>query len=182
MDHRDEDGGGQLTSWPSFVQRFVPSPIGRLRLVATDGALVALDLPLLSGRHARSLAAVDGGGQPRELLDLLERAARQVEEYFLGERREFDVPLAPAGTPFQKAVWDEVARIPFGERRSYAEVALEIGRPRAVRAVGGANALNPLPILVPCHRVVGSDGRLTGYAGGLAAKEWLLSHEGVRAP
>jgi len=161
-----------MSSLVQLVQRFVPTPIGRLRLVANDEALVAIELPLLSGGGARPLPAVDARRH-----DILGRAARQFEEYFRGERREFDLPLSPEGTPFQKAVWDEVARIPFGERRSYAEVALEIGRPRAVRAVGGANARNPLPIVVPCHRVVGSDGTLTGYAGGLAAKEWLLSHE-----
>jgi len=154
-----------------LVERSVPSPIGRLRLVASGAALVAIDLP--SAKGARPLEARGARGHA-----ILDRAAAQLAEYFRGARRVFDLPLGPAGTPFQRAVWDEVALIPWGERRSYAEVALEIGRPRAVRAVGGANARNPLPIVVPCHRVVGSDGTLTGYAGGLAAKEWLLAHEG----
>lgn len=156
-----------------LFQKTVPSPIGPLRLVASGSALVALDLPKL--KSARPLPAKDARRHP-----VLEAAARELAEYFRGRRRVFEVPLEPAGTPFQRAVWDEVASIPFGEVRSYAEVALEVGRPRAVRAVGGANARNPLPIFVPCHRVVGSDGTLTGYAGGLKAKELLLSLEAAR--
>ena len=156
-----------------LFQKTVPAPIGPLRLVASGAALVALDLP--KAAHARPLPAKEARRHP-----VLDAAARELADYFRGKKRVFGTPLAPAGTPFQRAVWEEVALIPFGEVRSYAEVALEIGRPRAVRAVGGANARNPIPIFVPCHRVVGSDGTLTGYAGGLEAKELLLSLEGAR--
>ena len=104
---------------------------------------------------------------------------RQLEEYFAGERREFDLTLAPEGTPFERSVWDELRRIPFGETRSYGEIARAIGRPNASRAVGRANGANPIPIVVPCHRVIGADGSLTGYAGGLDMKRTLLELEGV---
>lgn len=105
-------------------------------------------------------------------------AARALEEYFAGERRDFDdLRLAPAGTPFQLAVWRALQRIPFGRTSSYGELARELGRPGAARAVGMANHRNPIWIIIPCHRVIGADGSLTGYGGGLAAKEWLLDHE-----
>ena len=112
---------------------------------------------------------------------VLGQAAAEFEEYFRGEREAFSVALDPVGTEFQLAVWNEVARIPYRRTKSYGEIARLIGRDRAVRAVGAANAVNPLPIIVPCHRVIGSDGSLTGYAGGLSAKRWLLDHEGVLA-
>ncbi len=102
---------------------------------------------------------------------------RQLGEYFAGERRDFDVVADPPGTPFQRTVWAELRRIDYGRTSSYGQVALAIGAPTAVRAVGGANGRNPVSIIVPCHRVVGSNGTLTGYAGGLAAKSWLLDHE-----
>jgi methylated-DNA-[protein]-cysteine S-methyltransferase len=102
---------------------------------------------------------------------------RQLQAYFAGELQEFDLPLAPTGTPFQITVWRELQAIPYGETISYGELARRIGRPKAARAVGLANGANPLPLVVPCHRVVGSDGRLTGYGGGLPIKEALLVHE-----
>ena len=108
---------------------------------------------------------------------VLDQAARELEQYFEGKRRTFSSPLAAAGTPFQREVWDALAAIPFGQSRSYAEIATAIGRSRAVRAVGAANGANPLSIFVPCHRVIGADGKLTGYGGGLPAKAWLLGHE-----
>ena len=107
---------------------------------------------------------------------------RQLAEYFAGERREFALRLAPAGTPFERSVWDELLAIPFGETRSYGEIAQAIGRPGAARAVGRANGANPIPIVVPCHRVIGADGSLTGFGGGLAAKSRLLELEGRRLP
>jgi methylated-DNA-[protein]-cysteine S-methyltransferase len=107
---------------------------------------------------------------------------RQLEQYFAGERREFDLTLAPAGTPFELAVWEELRRIPFGETRSYGEIARTLGRPTAYRAVGRANGANPIPIVVPCHRVIGSDGSLTGFGGGLDAKSRLLELEGRALP
>lgn len=111
--------------------------------------------------------------------DLLRRAARQLREYLAGKRREFELPLAPAGTPFQRSVWNSLLAIPYGETRSYGEIARSVGNPRACRAVGMANNRNPVPVFIPCHRVVGSDGSLVGYGGGLAIKERLLRLEGV---
>ncbi|WP_297722077.1 methylated-DNA--[protein]-cysteine S-methyltransferase [Intestinimonas sp.] len=108
---------------------------------------------------------------------LLRRARRELLAYFAGERRAFDLPLAPAGTDFQRAVWAALAAIPYGQTRTYGALAAAIGRPRAVRAVGQANHKNPLPILLPCHRVVGKGGALTGYAGGLDLKRALLTLE-----
>jgi O-6-methylguanine DNA methyltransferase len=108
-------------------------------------------------------------------------ARDELTAYFAGDLPAFKVRLSPCGTAFQKQVWDAVRAIPFGETRSYSEIAHSIGAPRAVRAVGGANANNHWPIIIPCHRVVGSGGNLTGYAGGLKRKEWLLRHEGALA-
>jgi methylated-DNA-[protein]-cysteine S-methyltransferase len=111
---------------------------------------------------------------------VLDRAEAELEEYFAGGRTEFTVPLRMASTSFFESVWQAVATIPFGETRSYADVARAIGRPSACRAVGMANGRNPLPLIVPCHRVVGANGTLTGYGGGLDRKRWLLEHEQPR--
>jgi methylated-DNA-[protein]-cysteine S-methyltransferase len=108
---------------------------------------------------------------------VLRAAAEQLAAYFAGELREFTLPLRPAGTPFQMAVWRALKRVPYGETVSYGELARRLGRPGAARAVGRANALNPLPVIVPCHRVIGADGALTGYAGGLCIKRALLDLE-----
>lgn len=140
------------------------SPIGPLTLVEEDGAIVQL----LFGAYGS-----DGTKTP-----VLSEAERQLTEYFSGRRREFTLPLKPAGTAFQQAVWQALRGIPFGETRSYAEIAQSVKRPRAFRAVGMANHCNPIPVIIPCHRVVGSDGSLTGYAGGLEAKRILLHLEG----
>lgn len=148
----------------------VDSPLGLLRLVADDGVLAGLYLP--EHRRARDL---DLPTEPAALPAVRE----QLAEYFAGQRTSFDLSLAVSGTPFQRDVWSALATIPYGETWSYAKLAAEVGRPRAVRAVGLANGRNPVSIVVPCHRVVGSNGALTGYAGGLAAKEWLLAHEGA---
>jgi methylated-DNA-[protein]-cysteine S-methyltransferase len=108
------------------------------------------------------------------------RAAReQLLAYFAGERRVFDLPLRPAGTPFQLQVWEALREIPFGATRSYSDVARRIGSPKSVRAVGAANGRNPLPIIVPCHRVIGSNGTMTGFGGGIPVKQFLLVHEGI---
>jgi methylated-DNA-[protein]-cysteine S-methyltransferase len=152
----------------------VESPIGTLRVQATEEGLVGVYLPEMEAPAAH--AAGGGEGHP-----VLQRAREQLAAYFAGERKAFDLPLAPEGTAFQRAVWRALGEIPFGETRSYAEIAKGIGRPSASRAVGAANGRNPVAIIVPCHRVVGADGSLTGYAGGLACKEWLLRHEGVEA-
>jgi len=110
---------------------------------------------------------------------LLTRARRQLAEYFARTRTTFDVPLDPAGSAFQRRVWDALRAIPYGTTLSYSELARRLGDPRATRAVGAANARNPIPIIVPCHRVVGASGQLTGFGGGLDRKRWLLEHEGV---
>jgi methylated-DNA-[protein]-cysteine S-methyltransferase len=144
----------------------IDSPLGPLRLVADEDALAGVYLP------AQPAPAAPPGRTP-----LLARAAAQLAEYFAGARRDFDVPLAPRGTGFQERVWRELTRIPYGETRSYGELARAIGRPSASRAVGAANGKNPISILVPCHRVIAGSGALTGYAGGLDAKRWLLAHE-----
>ncbi|WP_419147658.1 methylated-DNA--[protein]-cysteine S-methyltransferase [Pseudoalteromonas 'SMAR'] len=106
-------------------------------------------------------------------------AQQQLSEYFSGARRQFDLSFDVSGTPFQQQVWRLLACIPFGETQSYGWIAQQLGKPKAVRAVGAANGKNPLSIVIPCHRVIGANGKLTGYAGGLAAKQWLLQHEGA---
>jgi methylated-DNA-[protein]-cysteine S-methyltransferase len=149
---------------------FADTPIGALRLVAEGGRLTEIDFA-----GAPRLAAGDGGLAPGDRV--LVAAARELAEYFRGERRTFSLPLAPCGTTFQRRVWDALREIPYGETRSYAFLAAHVGRPKAARAVGAANGANPFAIVVPCHRVIGSDGTLTGYAGGLGIKNWLLEHE-----
>lgn len=109
---------------------------------------------------------------------VLAEAIRQLAEYFRGDRTTFDLPLATGGTPFQQQVWNALMRIPYGATASYGDVARWIRRPDAVRAVGAANGANPIAIVVPCHRVIGADGRLVGYGGGLERKRWLMAHEG----
>jgi methylated-DNA-[protein]-cysteine S-methyltransferase len=148
----------------------VPSPLGPLRLVATADALTEIWLP---GETPSGAPDPVGAAAPPPLAE----ARRQLEAYFAGDLREFDLPLAPAGTPFQREVWERLRAIPYGRTVSYGELARRLGRPDAVRAVGAANGRNPLPIVIPCHRVIGSDGRLVGYGGGLAAKAMLLDHE-----
>jgi methylated-DNA-[protein]-cysteine S-methyltransferase len=147
----------------------IESPIGPLRLDVEEGALVAVHLP--EGRRP-AISAVERPEDP-----VLAAAARQLEDYFAGRRVTFELPLRPRGTAFQRAVWDALRAIPPGETRSYGEIARAVGKPAAVRAVGAANGRNPLAIVVPCHRVIGAGGTLTGYAGGLEAKRWLLEHE-----
>lgn len=159
----------------SIVSKEHPSPLGPLHLVATDAALMGVHFG--EHRHAPELEAPSSDRHP-----VLEQAARELDEYFAGRRRVFTVPLLAHGTPFQERVWQALRRIPYGARCSYGDVARAIGNPKSVRAVGLANGRNPIGIIVPCHRVIGADGSLTGYGGGLAAKEWLLRHEAVRRP
>ncbi|SDB42033.1 methylated-DNA-[protein]-cysteine S-methyltransferase [Pseudidiomarina indica] len=110
---------------------------------------------------------------------LTQRAKHQLQEYFAGQRTQFDLPLAPQGTPFQQQVWQQLLQVPYGQTVSYQAIATAIGRPKACRAVGGANGNNPLPIIIPCHRIIGANGTLTGYTGGIDKKVWLLTHEGA---
>jgi methylated-DNA-[protein]-cysteine S-methyltransferase len=144
------------------------SPIGPLTLTG-DGTRLSGVYPAQHVRRPALPAEADADAYPD--------ARRQLTSYFDGTRREFDLDLAPAGTDFQRRVWAELRRIPFGCTAQYGQIARRIGVPTAVRAVGAANGRNPLSIVVPCHRVIGADGALTGYAGGVAAKGWLLEHE-----
>lgn len=151
------------------------TPIGLLLLVSDGAGLVEIGLP----HRGRAQPAPDDAKAGKVKL---RAAARELDEYFAGTRQQFDVPLHPSGTPFQLEVWGALLTIPYGETTSYADIARRIRRPRAVRAVGAANGANPLAIIVPCHRVIGSHGDLVGYGGGLAAKRWLLAHERRHAP
>lgn len=146
----------------------VDSPIGPLRIaVDATGRLLRLDLP---PQPPLPFAATPSPARCAHV-------AQQLRQYFAGERTGFELELAPRGTAFQQRAWQALRAIPFGATRSYAEQARALGNAAAARAVGAANARNPIAIVVPCHRVVGSDGSLTGFAGGLAAKQWLLQHE-----
>lgn len=148
------------------------SPCGELLLVTNGQALT--DLHMASGKYVPAIAP---GWRPDDAHPVLAQTRSELAEYFAGTRRVFHVPLAPRGTPFQQAAWRALSAIAYGTTRSYAEQARAIGRPTATRAVGAANGRNPIAILIPCHRVVGRDGSLTGYAGGLARKTWLLALE-----
>lgn len=147
------------------------SPVGRLRLVGGDLGLRAVLWPLERDGRVR---LPDASGRSHPVLD---DARRQLDEYFAGTRRHFDLPLDLRGTEFQTAVWRSLIDITYGETSTYAKQAVGLGRPSAVRAVAGAIGRNPISIVVPCHRVVGADGSLTGFAGGLDAKQHLLHHE-----
>jgi methylated-DNA-[protein]-cysteine S-methyltransferase len=161
----------------------VESPCGPL-LCVVDEASAVIRIEFGNGRDAQKVKErmQDRGIEVIEDPARTAEVRRQLAEYFAGERREFDLVLAPAGTPFERSVWDELRKIPFGETRSYGEIAQALGRPGAARAVGRANGANPIPIVVPCHRVIGSDGSLTGFGGGLDAKSRLLELEGLALP
>jgi len=150
------------------------SPVGELLLVCNGEAIT--DLHITTGKY---VPAVNSDWLRGERQPVLQQARRELDEYFTGRRRAFSLPLAPRGTDFQKQAWAALLTIPFGETRTYAQQAQTIGRPKAVRAVGTANGKNPIGIVVPCHRVIGANGTLTGYAGGLDNKAFLLSLEGV---
>ncbi|WP_296258218.1 MULTISPECIES: methylated-DNA--[protein]-cysteine S-methyltransferase [unclassified Pseudomonas] len=157
----------------TFTYRFIDSPVGQLKLIAKGSALAAIlwenDRP---NRVLLGAMSEDRGSH------ILEQTEQQLAEYFAGARDRFDLPLDFHGTPFQKKVWEALLTIPFGQTRSYLDIAIQIGNPTAVRAVGAANGKNPISIVAPCHRVIGSSGALTGFAGGLAAKQLLLTLEG----
>lgn len=155
----------------------VATPFGPLRVRATAAGIVSIELPPFPAGPPAHATPPDS--TPEDNHALHAEAARQLQAYFAGELRSFRLPLAPAGTPFQREVWAALVRIPFGETRSYLQIATALGNPAATRAVGAANGKNPIAVVVPCHRVIGASGALTGYAGGLSAKAWLLRHEGV---
>jgi methylated-DNA-[protein]-cysteine S-methyltransferase len=151
------------------------SPVGRLDLIASEAALVAVLWEREDPRRVRLEPLVDAADHP-----ILERTARQLGEYFAGTRTVFDIPLDFRGPDFQRSVWQALLTIPFGETRTYGQIAQAVGRPTASRAVGAANGRNPISIIAPCHRVIGADGSLTGFAGGMENKRLLLNLEGVR--
>jgi len=166
----------QKNAEKQYVYRIMNSPVGALKLVGSDDGLAAIlwdnDRP---GRVPLSIVAEDDSHP------VLVETERQLREYFAGKRRTFDLPLDFAGTEFQQKVWQALLAIPFGETRSYRQIATEIGSAKAIRAVGAANGRNPISIIAPCHRVVGSAGDLRGFAGGLERKAYLLRLEGADA-
>ncbi len=146
---------------------FFDSPIGPLKLVAENSALISLEF----------LRAIpDIAPQPDAFL---EQVMTQLDEYFRHKRQKFEIALAPKGTPFQTKVWQALLQIPYGQTASYKDIALAIGQPKAFRAVGLANGRNPIPIIIPCHRVIRTNGELGGFSSGLHIKRWLLKHEGI---
>ena len=158
------------------VHVILPSPIGPLTLVAEAGQLTALYLD--AQRHRPDEESFGEPGDPGAAP--FSAAARQLADYFAGQLTGFDLPLAPAGTDFQRGVWAALRTIPYGQTWSYTQLAEKIGRASAVRAVGLANGKNPISVVIPCHRVIGSDGSLTGYGGGLDRKRFLLDLESAR--
>ncbi len=172
-----------------LYRKEIMTPCGPLTLLCDGRALTAVRFGREADGAATAKTAQAGAEmfekvmptqqtqEARAAQEILEQAAREIGEYFEGKRRAFAVPTAAAGTPFQQAVWNALKEIPYGETRTYGEIARRIGHPRASRAVGQANNRNPLPIVVPCHRVIGASGALTGYAGGLAVKVRLLELE-----
>ncbi len=186
------------------AHRTIASPVGDLVLTATETGLTGVYFP--TSRHHPAVSAPSsvsphplssspdgphpltpspprsargrlfGRGGTKEVLDKTEK---QLKEYFAGSRTTFDLPLEPSGTDFQLSVWELLRKIPYGVTTSYGELARRLGEPKASRAVGAANGANPIPIIVPCHRVVGSKGELTGFGGGIERKRWLLEHEGA---
>ncbi|WP_163321862.1 methylated-DNA--[protein]-cysteine S-methyltransferase [Draconibacterium mangrovi] len=150
--------------------RYMNSPVGWLKLQSTETALAAVSFD--------SEKAENSADQP----NILENAESQLREYFAGERKNFNLQLAPEGTDFQQKIWELVQNVDFGATASYLDIAKLSGSEKNTRAVGLANGKNPIPIIIPCHRIVGSSGKLTGYAGGLERKRWLLNHELLHTP
>ena len=157
-----------------YEYTLMPSPVGQLTLVARDGKLSAILWETERANRVRLGELHEANNSP-----VLLEAQRQLQEYFAGTRNQFTLELDFTGTDFQKQVWQALLTIPFGETRSYSQIAQQIGNPKAVRAVGAANGRNPISIIAPCHRVIGASGELTGFAGGLQAKQYLLALEGT---
>mgnify|MGYP006201052923 FL=1 len=155
-----------------LVYMYMDSPVGALKLVAHDQALVAVMWDNEDHKRVRLAELIEDRQHP-----MLLRVKKQLEEYFTGQRQQFDLPLDFQGTDFQQQVWQALLTIPYGEKRSYKDIAVQIGNEKAVRAVGAANGRNPISIIAPCHRVIGSSGALVGFAGGLDKKQILLSLE-----
>lgn len=157
----------------SLTETTIDAPMGPLTLVSSERGLRAILWPSAGERTRVRLEEVTPGSSP-----ILDATATQLAEYFEGGRHSFDLPLDPQGTEFQLLAWKALADIPYGQTTTYSRQAQRIGRPNAVRAVAAANGKNPISIVLPCHRIIGADGSLTGFAGGLAWKRWLLDHEG----
>jgi methylated-DNA-[protein]-cysteine S-methyltransferase len=155
-----------------LAMQYMDSPVGRLRLIANEKAMVAV---LWENEQPKRIQLAELVVEPEH--PVLLQVRQQLEEYFEGNRQRFDIPLDFAGTEFQKLVWTELLKIPYGQTRSYGQIAQAIGRPKAMRAVGAANGRNPISIIAPCHRVIGASGALTGFAGGLDNKTILLNLE-----
>ncbi|EXB25637.1 methylated-DNA--[protein]-cysteine S-methyltransferase [Acinetobacter courvalinii] len=160
-----------------LVYMYMDSPVGALKLVAHDQALVAVMWDNEDHKRVRLAELVEDRQHP-----MLHKVKQQLEEYFAGQRQQFDLPLDFQGTAFQQQVWQALLNIPYGETRSYKEIAVQLGNEKAVRAVGAANGKNPISIIAPCHRVIGSSGALVGFAGGLDKKQILLSLEQSQIP
>lgn len=143
---------------------YIKSPVGILKIVVEDAAI-------------RTIQFVEKPGEEHSSNDVMETAIQQLDAYFDGRRKNFNLPLAPKGTSFQQKVWNELRNVPYGKTISYQEIANRLGDPKVIRAAASANGKNPIAIVIPCHRIIGSDGSLTGYAGGLHRKKWLLEHE-----
>ena len=160
-----------------YAHKIINSPVGTLKLVADDDHLLAVLWPNDNPRRVRfAINTQESNAHP-----ILHEAEKQLNEYFRQERNSFSIPLRFIGTPFQQAVWDALNQIPFGETRSYKQIAVQVNCPKGTQAVGGANGRNPLSIIVPCHRVIGANGTLTGFAGGLEVKTYLLELESKSA-
>jgi len=147
-------------------------PVGELLILSNENSILEIHFQKNRSAHLIDKTWINGG-------DVVEECAKQLDEYFTGARKKFELPLSAKGTPFQQNVWKALAIIPYGKTMSYSQIAEAIGQPRAVRAVGAANGANPIPIVIPCHRVIGANGKLTGFGGGLQNKELLLELEGV---
>jgi len=160
----------------TYFYKTTKTPVGRLKLVASDRGLAAILWENDDPKRVRLSPLAEDKNHP-----VLLKTERQLHDYFAGKRKKFSLEFDFAGTEFQKAVWEALAAIPFGETRSYAQIAAQIGRPKAVRAVGAANGKNPISIIVPCHRVIGTNGKLTGFAGGLETKAALLKLESEKS-
>ena len=150
-----------MATWSKTVD----SPIGTLKLTSDE-------------HHLKSISFdVEISGEPAEFPEVLDQAQKQLQEYFSGTRLQFDLPLDPDGTAFQQKVWKQLSEVPYGRTMSYIEIARALNSESSSRAVGMANGRNPIPVIIPCHRIIGHNGKLTGYAGGLERKKWLLLHE-----
>ena len=160
-----------------LVYMYMDSPVGALKLVAHDQALVAVMWDNEDHKRVRLAELIEDRQHP-----MLHKVKLQLEEYFAGQRQQFDLPLDFQGTAFQQQVWQALLSIPYGETRTYKEIAVQLGNEKAVRAVGAANGKNPISIIAPCHRVIGSSGALVGFAGGLDKKQILLSLEQSQIP